>query len=56
MLIPAIAPAKLFATVPAKLDRVVSIAYEAPGRERERETKREREERERQKKEREGER
>ena len=34
MLIPDIAPAKLFATVPAKLDRVVSIAYEAPGRER----------------------
>ena len=46
MLIPAIAPAKLFATVPAKLDRVVSIAYEAPGRERERETE-ERKERER---------
>ena len=46
MLIPAIAPAKLFATVPAKLDRVVSMAYEAPGRERERETE-ERKERER---------
>ena len=35
------APAKLFATVPARLDNVVSIAYEAPERE-ESERKRER--------------
>ena len=28
--LPAIAPATEFATVPAKLDRVVNIAYDAP--------------------------